>query len=288
MPRFAANLSLMYDEWPLLDRVAQAAADGFEAVECQFPYAVPATELAQRLCDSGVQMVLMNAPASALDKDGGTGASKDAGKVAGKSSGERGLAALPGREEAFRRSFLEHALPYATALRCPLVHVMAGTVPEDSEPAHCRAVFEANLSWACALAAESDVTVLIEPLNPRDAPGYFLSRQAQAHEIAATVAAPNLAVQMDLYHLQITEGDVSTRLRQYLHPGQATRVAHLQVAGVPDRHEPDHGELAFDHLCALIDELGWTGWVGAEYRPRQGTRAGLGWWHRLQAGARPA
>jgi hydroxypyruvate isomerase len=266
MPRFAANLSLMYGEWPFAERAAQAAADGFEAVECQFPYGVPAAELAKRLGDSGATMVLINAPPG--------------------DEGDRGLAALPGREAAFRRSFLDQALPYAVALRCPNVHVMAGTVPAGIEPARCAAVFEANLAWAAAQAAGADVTVLIEPLNPRDAPGYFLSHQAQAHDTVAAVASPRLAVQMDLYHLQITEGDVSTRLKQYLPPNQATRVGHLQVAGVPDRHEPDEGELSFDHLCGLIDDLGWTGWVGAEYRPRRGTRAGLGWWHRWQPGGR--
>jgi len=257
MPRFAANVSLMYTEWPFAERFAAAAEDGFAAVECQFPYAVPAPALAQRLADSGREMVLMNAPPGA--------------------AGERGMACLPGREAEFRRSLLEQALPYAQALRCPRLHVMAGTMPEGSDRALLQDVFVANLAWAAREAAALGITVLIEPLNPRDAPGYFMGRQDHAHQIAALVNAPNLAVQMDLYHLQIVEGDVATKLRRYLDPAHPTRVGHLQIAAVPSRHEPDAGELDHPWLFRLIDELGWRGWVGAEYRPRAATRDGLAW-----------
>lgn len=263
MPRFAANLSMMYGEWSFPDRFAAAAADGFNGVECQFPYEWPAAELSQRLTDAGLAQVLINAPP-------GQGA-------------ERGLACLPGREADFRRSFSEHALPYAAALRCPRVHVMAGLMPPGSERPALQATFVENLAWAAREAASAGVTVLIEPLNFRDMPGYFMHRQHDAHEIVGLVGAPNLAVQMDLYHCQIVEGDLSTRLTRYLDPAHPTRVGHLQVAGVPARHEPDEGELAHAHLFELIDALGWDGWVGAEYRPRGATRDGLGWFQRWRS-----
>lgn len=266
MPRFAANLSLMYTEWAFPARFAAAAEDGFTGVECQFPYAFPAATLAQALADAGLQQVLINAPPGAGD--------------------ERGLAALPGRQADFRRSFLDAALPYAQALRCPRIHVMAGLIPAGLERAALQPTFIENLAWAAEQAAPLGITLLIEPLNGRDVPGYFLNRQDHAHEIVAAVGAPNLAVQMDLYHTQIVEGDLSAKLQRYLDPAHPTRVGHLQVASVPARHEPDEGELDFAHLFALIDELGWDGWVGAEYRPRAATRDGLGWFAPWSQGSR--
>jgi 2-dehydrotetronate isomerase len=156
---------------------------------------------------------------------------------------------------------------------------MAGLVPVDADPAQLRATYVNNLRWAAHLAALQEVEILIEPINPRDVPRYFLNRQDHAHEIVQEVGAPNLKVQMDLYHCQIVEGDLSRKLRQYLPTG---RIAHLQVASVPDRNEPDQGEVNYPHLFALLDELGYTGWVGCEYRPRLGavtggTSAGLRW-----------
>lgn len=257
MPRFAANLSTMYGEHPFPERFAAAAADGFEAVECQFPYAWAAAELAARLADAGLEQVLLNAPPGDM------------------AAGERGLACLPGRQADFRRGFVEQALPYAQALGCPRVHVMAGVMPPGAERAALQDCFVENLAWAAAQAG--GVQLLVEPINARDMPGYFLNRQDHAHEIVAQVGAPNLAVQMDLYHCQIVEGDIATKLRRYLDPAHPTLVGHLQVAGVPDRHEPDEGELAYPYLFALLDEIGWRGWVGAEYRPRAGTREGLRW-----------
>ncbi len=258
MPRFAANLSLMYAELPFLDRFGAAAADGFRTVECQFPYAEPAHAIAQRLAEHGLRQVLINAPPGR--------------------AGERGLAALPGREDEFRRSLLEQALPYARALHCPRVHVMAGTVPDGTDHGAdhtaCRDTLLRNLDWAAQQAAAEGVTLLLEPLNPRDAPGYFYSRQAEAHAVVAALGAPNLQVQFDLYHCQIGEGDVAMKLRQWLPGG---RVGHLQIAGVPERHEPDVGELHYPYLFALIDALDWREPIGAEYRPRAGTSAGLGW-----------
>ena len=254
MPRFAANLSLMYTERPFLDRFAAAAADGFAAVECQFPYAEPAAAIAQRLAEHGLRQVLINAPPGR--------------------TGERGLAALPGREDEFRRSLLGQALPYARTLRCPRVHVMAGTVPDGVDRGACRDTLLRNLDWAARRAVAEGVTLLLEPLNPRDAPGYFYSRQAEAHALVDELGATNVQVQFDLYHCQIGEGDVATRLHQWLPGG---RVGHLQIAGVPGRDEPDVGELHYPYLFALIDSLGWREPIGAEYRPRGGTSAGLGW-----------
>ena len=264
MPRFAANLSMLYNELAFLDRFAAAAADGFQAVEFLFPYAFEAQALARRLADHGLQQVLFNAPPGDFD------------------AGERGLACLPGREAEFRSGF-EQALAYAHALGCPRLHVMAGLAPRGIERARLQATYEANLAWAAGQAAGAGCQVLIEPINSRDIPGFFLNRQDQAHRIVQAIAAPNLRVQMDLYHCQIVEGDVAMKLRQYLPSG---RVGHLQIAGVPERHEPDIGELNYPYLFQVIDEVsaacGWDGWVGCEYRPARGavaggTRAGLGW-----------
>jgi len=255
MPRFAANLSMLYTEHDFLDRFAAAARDGFRAVEYLFPYAWPTDVLAGRLAEHGLQQVLFNAPPGDWD------------------AGERGLACLPGREAEFRDGVLR-ALDCAAVLRCPRVHLMAGLAPAGADRAALRRTYTANLAWAAAQAAPRSVNVLIEPINTRDIPGFFLNRQDEAHAIVAEVGAPNLQVQMDLYHLQIVEGDVATKLRRYLPTG---RVGHLQIAGVPMRDEPDRGELNHDYLFGVIDELGFDGWIGCEYRPRGATAAGLGW-----------
>lgn len=264
MPRFAANLSLLYNEHPFLDRFAAAAADGFQGVEYLFPYAFAAADLAQRLADHGLQQVLFNAPPGDWD------------------AGERGIACLPRREAEFRAGFTQ-ALDYAQALNCPRLHVMAGLAPAGVERARLQATYEANLAWAAEQAATLGREVLIEPINPRDFPGYFLTHQAEAHRIAQAIGAPNLKVQFDLYHCQIVEGDVAMKIRQYLPTG---RVGHFQLAGVPQRHEPDVGELNYPYLFNVIDEVaeacGWQGWIGCEYRPARGsvsnaTRDGLGW-----------
>ena len=256
MPRFAANLSFLYPEHPFLERFAAAASDGFRAVELAFAYEFGAADIARRLADQGLSQVLINAPPGDL------------------AAGERGLACLPGREADFRRSLIEQALPLALALGCPRVHVMAGVAPPGVDPARLQDTFLANLGWAAAQAAPMGVELLIEPINPRDVPGYFLTHQQQAHRIVEQTGAHNLKVQMDLHHCQIVEGDVAMKLRQYLPGGH---VGHLQIAGVPDRHEPDGGELYHPYLFDLIDQLGYKGHIGAEYRPRAGTSAGLGW-----------
>jgi hydroxypyruvate isomerase len=256
MPRFAANLSMMYVEHPFLDRFAAAAADGFDAVEFMFPYEHPASDIASRLTDNGLALVLMNGPPG------------DA------AAGERGLAILADRRDEFRRGILDKALPYALALKCPHLHVMAGLMPAGSERAALRATYVDNLAWAAREAAAVGIEVLIEPINTRDIPGFFLNRQDDAHRIVEAVGAPNLKVQMDLYHCQIVEGDVAMKIRQYLPTGH---VGHFQIAGVHDRHEPDLGEVNYPYLFDLVDQLGWAGHIGCEYRPRAGTTAGLGW-----------
>jgi hydroxypyruvate isomerase len=267
MPQFAANLSMLYPELEFLDRFEAAARDGFRAVEFLFPYAYPPAELAGRLKAHGLQQVLFNAPPGHWDR------------------GERGLACLPGREHEFREG-VGRAMAYAQALACPRVHVMAGLVPAGVDPAGLRTTYLDNLGWAAAQAAQYGVDLLIEPINTRDIPGFYLNRQDRAHELIAQVGAPNLKVQMDLYHCQIVEGDVAMKIRQYLPTGH---VGHFQLAGVPERHEPDTGELNYDYLFGVIDEVagqcGWTGWIGCEYRPRLGaqpggTSAGLGWFRR--------
>ena len=271
MPRFAANLTMLYPELPFLERFEAAARDGFKAVEFLFPYAWPKNELAARLADNGLQLVLFNAP------PGGTDA---ASTVQAWEAGRRGLACLPGREAEFRDG-IHLALHYCTALGCPKLHVMAGLLPSSLEREALLPVIAANLRWAAHQAQQVQVSLLVEPINLRDMPGYFLNRQHHAYAILDAVNVPNLQVQMDLYHCQIVEGDVATKLRQYLPTG---RIGHLQIAGVPERHEPDVGELNYPYLFKLIDALGYTGWVGCEYRPQRGvkpggTSAGLGWLH---------
>ena len=274
MPQFAANLSLMYTELPFLERFAAAARDGFAAVEYLFPYAFDARELSARLRDLGLRQVLFNAPPGGGDR---------VAMAAAWDAGERGTAALPGREAEFRAGVRE-ALRYAEALDCPHIHLMAGCIPEGADRAAPQACYLENLRWAAHAAGAQGRLVLIEPINLRDMPGYFLHRQAQAHALLDAVQSPHLKVQMDLYHCQIAEGDVATRLRRYLPTG---RVAHLQIAGVPERQEPDRGELHYPYLFELIDALGYTGWIGCEYRPAAGTTQGLGWRDRARQGQPP-
>ncbi len=253
MPRFAASLSMLYQEHALPGRFAAAAADGFTGVEVQFPYDHPADALRVRLDASALALVLINTPPG------------DA------RAGERGLAALPGREADFRREF-ERALLYAEALGAERLHVMAGCmlagVPREAH----HATFVANLDWALTTMAGRGPLLVIEPINLRDMPGYFLNRQADAHAICGELGSAHIKVLMDLYHCQVMEGDLATKLRQYI-----GGVGHIQVAGVPQRQEPHVGEVDFAHLFRLIDELGYDGWVGAEYRPSGATSAGLAW-----------
>ncbi len=257
MPRLAANVSTLYPELPLVDRIAAASRDGFAAVEVQGPYAVAAAEFKRALDAARVELVLMNAPQGDYE------------------AGERGLAALPGREREFEAA-IATALDYARTVNAPRVHVMAGKPPADAPRDACLRTYERNLAWACDQLAPHGITVTIEPINQRDMPGYFLSYQQQAADIIAAVNKPNLGLQMDFYHLQIMEGDLVRHLERHL-----ARVVHVQIAGVPERHEPDTGEVNYWALFAHLDRLRYAGWVGCEYRPARsgpgGTSAGLGW-----------
>lgn len=253
MPRLAANLSMMYAEHPFLDRFKAAADDGFAGVEFLFPYEFAAADLKARLADHGLTQALFNAPPGDWE------------------AGERGIASLPGREDEFRRG-LDRALEYAATLGCRRLHVMAGLIrPDQDREAHRQAYLE-NLARAALAAAPAGITVVIEPINPRDMPGFFLNRQDEAQAICAEVGADNLKVQFDIYHCQIVEGDIAMKLQRDI-----AGIGHIQIAGVPDRHEPDLGELNYPYLFERIDALGYTGWIGCEYRPRAGTSAGLGW-----------
>jgi hydroxypyruvate isomerase len=274
MPQFAANLSLMYTELPFLERFGAAARDGFSAVEYLFPYGHRATELVARLKDHGLRQVLFNAPAAGLEC---------AAMATAWDRGERGTAALPGREGEFRVGVCE-ALRYAEALDCPRIHLMSGLAPQGAAHNALWSTCVANLQWAAAQAGACAREVLVEPINQRDMPGYWLNRQDEAHALLDAVGSPHLKVQMDLYHCQVTEGDVAAKLQRYLPTG---RVAHIQIAGVPGRHEPDQGELHYPYLFSVIDRLGYSGWVGCEYRPRAGTSAGLGWRDRWRQSTAP-
>jgi len=273
MPQFAANLTMMYPELPFLDRFEAAAKDGFKAVEFLFPYAYTPEELASRLKANHLQQVLFNAPPGGIDPSSIDQA---------WNSNTRGTASIPGREKEFQQG-VEMALRYAEALHCPRIHVMAGLLGVGHTHASNHATYVNNLKWAAALAVKQGLDVLIEPINTRDIPGFYLNRQDQAHNIIEEVGASNLKVQMDLYHCQIVEGDVAMKIRQYLPTG---RVGHFQIAGVPERHEPDIGEVNYPYLFNVIDEVSktsnWQGWVGCEYKPKLGgqaggTSAGLGW-----------
>ncbi|TCS39125.1 hydroxypyruvate isomerase [Paucimonas lemoignei] len=253
MPQFAANLALMYNEHAFLDRFAAAAADGFRGVEFLFPYDFSAVDIRARLDAANLTQVLFNAPPGDW------------------AAGERGIASLPGREEEFRCGF-DLALEYAGVLGNRRVHVMAGLLQPGVERARQREVYLSNLAHAARVAAGAGMTVLIEPINPRDMPGYFLNHQAEAHAIRHEIGAANIMVQCDLYHCQIVEGDLAATLRRDI-----AGIGHIQIAGVPQRHEPDIGEINYPYLFELMDELGYAGWVGCEYRPRGDTSAGLEW-----------
>lgn len=253
MPKFAANLSMMFTEHPFPERFAAAAQAGFKAVEFMFPYDHPRTDIIRWRQEADVEIVLFNTAPGNVD------------------SGEWGIACLPGREQEFE-THLALALDYAEALDTPRIHVMAGHIPAGTTPQLCHETFIRNLRHAAHKASAKNVTVLIEPLNPIDRPGFFLQTQAQAQAIRREVGAANLKVQMDFYHVQRTEGDISAKLRANL-----DEIGHIQIASAPDRHEPDEGELDYRHLFPLIDALGYRGWVGCEYNPRGRTQDGLGW-----------
>ena len=256
MIRLAANLSMLFTEHDFLDRFAAAADAGFRGVEYLFPYAYSPEVVSAALRDAGLEQVLFNLPPGDWE------------------AGERGLASLPGREWEFRDSVVE-ALRYAEALDCPRIHAMAGLLPADADvetrAAH-QATYLNNLRFAAGEAAKAGREVLIEPINTRDIPRYFLSRQTHALAVLEAVGADNLKLQFDLYHCQIMEGDLIRHLER-----QFKRIGHVQIAGVPERHEPNVGEVHYPAVFERLEALGYRGRVGCEYRPAGGTREGLGW-----------
>ncbi|HVH76469.1 MAG TPA: 2-oxo-tetronate isomerase [Stellaceae bacterium] len=253
MPKFAANLSFMFQELGFLDRFEAAARCGFKAVEYLFPYEHPAETIAARLQQNGLAQVLFNMPPGDW------------------AAGERGLGALPGREEEFRAG-VDAAIAYAKALGCRTLHAMAGLLPEGGNRAAAERVYVDNLRHAADRLAAEGLTLVIEPINTRDIPGYFLNTTTQGMAVIERVGRANLKLQLDLYHVQIMEGDLAHRVR-----GLAEHYAHVQIAGNPGRNEPDVGEINYPFLFDLFDEIGYAGWIGCEYRPKGETTAGLGW-----------
>lgn len=256
MPKFAANLSWLYQEESFLERFAAAAQSGFEAVEFLFPYAFRPPEIAAKLAENNLQAVLFNLPPGDFDR------------------GERGIAALPGREKDFQAS-VQLALEYAEALNVDRLHVMAG-ITSNIDPGKAHATYLANIRFALDQIAGSNRLITLEPINSREIPGYFLRTVEQAADILAELNNPRLKIQLDWYHLQIMGGDLTKRTRLFF-----PHVAHIQVAGVPDRNEPDRGEVNFPYLFQLVDELGYQGWIGCEYRPAGKTEDGLAWFKRF-------
>jgi hydroxypyruvate isomerase len=254
MPKFAANLSMMFTDAPFLDRFGRAAAAGFRAVEFLFPYDYTPAEVTAAARAAGVSVVLFNTVPGDWAK------------------GERGMAALPGREQEFRDGVAK-ALDYAAALGCPRVHAMAGLVPEGADRAAMAVTYRENLAAATAMAAKGKVDVVIEPINTRDIPGFYLNRTAEAAAVIADVGVPNLKIQFDIYHRQIMEGDLARAIAEYL-----PLIGHMQIADNPGRNEPGTGEINWSFLFAEIDRLGFEGWIGCEYKPKGDTEAGLGWY----------
>jgi hydroxypyruvate isomerase len=251
MPRFAANLGYLFTEHPLLERVTAAAAAGFKAIELQFPYDVPPAAMKGAIEKHRLTMLGLNTPP-------------------GDREGEFGLAAVPGREKDWQLLFAR-ALDYATAIGASAIHCLAGKVAPDQRPAADR-VYINNLAQAADRAAEKNITLLIEPINGRDRPNYFLNHVEHAADVIAKAGRPNIRMQFDFYHVQIVGGDLITRLEKYL-----PVIGHLQCAAVPVRHEPDGGEVNFPAVFEAVDRVGYGGWIGAEYRPRGRTEDGLGW-----------
>jgi len=251
MPRFSAHIDYLFSDRPLLQRIDAAAAAGFKAIECRFPENVSAGDFRRALERNSVQALGINSP------------------TGGES--EFGLCAVPGRQDEWKKSFAD-ALDYVTAVGASAVHCLAGKVDSDRR-AEAERVFVDNLRSAADLAAAKDIELYIEPINPRDLPGYFLNEVEHAADVIAKVDRPNLWLQYDFYHVQIFGGDLIKRFEKH-----RQIIGHVQCSQVPVRHEPDaDGEINYPFVFAEVDRLGYSGWIGAEYRPRVGTEAGLGW-----------
>ena len=250
MPRFAANLGFLFTERPLIERVSAAARAGFQAIELQFPYDVPAKALKAEIDACGLTVLGINTRPGR--------------------SGESGLTAVPGRERDFAALFAQ-ALDYVVAIGGRAIHCMAGIVPPEQRPAAER-VFIGNLSEAAELAAGKGITILIEAINPRDRPNYFLTRPEHAADIIGKIGRDNVKIQFDFYHAQIVGGDLMKRFEACF-----PRVGHVQIAAVPSRAEPDEGEVNYPAIFTMLDGAGYGGWIGCEYHPRGRTEDGLAW-----------
>ncbi len=253
MPRFAANLSMLFTEVPFLDRFERAARAGFEAVEFLFPYAYAPEQIRQRVDDAGLRIVLHNLPAGDWD------------------AGDRGMACDPRRVDEFRAG-VARAVTYAHALGVPQLNCLAGKAPAGVDAATLRRTFVENLRFAAAALDIAGLRLLVEPINTFDIPGFYLNRTQQALDILDEVGAANAFVQYDIYHAQRTEGELAATLQRHL-----PRIAHIQLADNPGRHEPGTGEINFAFLLQHLDRIGYGGWVGCEYKPAAATEAGLGW-----------
>ncbi len=253
MPKFAANLSFLFTELPFLDRFAAAAEAGFRAVEYPIPYQHSGAVLAARLKDAGLVQALFNTPAG------------------DPAAGERGLACLPDRVDEFRAG-ITTAIAYAERLDCRRVHVIAGLADPRADPAALAATYRDNLVYAADAFGSHGITALIEPINQRDVPGFYLRDSGHALAVIGEVGRANLALQYDVYHAQISEGDLTKTIRAAF-----DQIGHIQIANPPDRHEPDDGEINYPYIFRLLDRLGFDGWIGCEYRPRRGTLEGLTW-----------
>ncbi len=253
MPRFAANLTMMYNEVEFLDRFEAAKSSGFNAVEFLFPYAFPAEQIAAKLAKYGQELALFNLPPGDWD------------------AGDKGMAAIPGRQQEFQDS-VGLGLEYAKVFGNKTVHMMAGIVPAAVTMEQAFETYVNNYQYCADAFADSGVTVIIEPLNSRDVPGYMISQNAGARSVIAATDRGNVGLQFDFYHVQIMTGDLATQFETHL---DITK--HVQIAGVPERFEPNVGEINYPYLFDLMDRLGYEGYVGCEYRPQNGTQAGLRW-----------
>ncbi len=263
MPKFAANLTMLFNDVPFLERFGAAASSGFDAVEFLFPYDFEKAALAELLKRHGLELVLHNLPAG------------DWGR------GERGIACHPDRVEEFREG-VSKAIEYATALGCPKVNCLAGVLPAGVAPDAAKETLVANLRFAASRLADAGVGLLLEPVNSRDIPGFFIDRTKPALDVIAAVGANNLKLQYDIYHAPVMEGDLTPTIER-----EFARIGHIQVADNPGRHEPGTGEINFPYLFRRIDEFGYAGWIGCEYKPRTTTAAGLGWLKACQAAPEP-
>ncbi|MFC2254722.1 hydroxypyruvate isomerase [Labrys portucalensis] len=253
MPRFAANLTMLFNEVPFMERFAAAARHGFAGVEYLFPYPFAAADLAAALKEHKLTQVLHNLPA---------------GDWAG---GERGIAVLPDRKAEFREGVAQ-AITYAKALDCKLVNCLAGIAPASVAAVEARATFVENIGYAAGELKKAGIRLVIEAINTRDIPGFFLTNTSQAAEIIAETGSDNIGLQYDIYHMQIMEGDLARTIEKYL-----PQIWHVQLADNPGRNEPGTGEINYPFLYQWLDQLGYAGWIGCEYKPKGETEAGLGW-----------